>query len=369
MASVSVESMNSLSYYGRNASTEILFGELDSAHNSTLSGYWIDYPTPWPYLLISVAISIGLGWLGFHSSAKSWHPMHKWGQQPPLPLSSDMEMSASHENTSTIEIDQQPRLYTDKKNKAFFQGIIAREARLRGMSKEERRAFRNDKSNNPFVDAQHAARAEYTAVGQSLDPADDIRPDGGMGKFNMYKSIFGIAWTTLRALSLFILAIKTAHDSKNPSIISSYPGPLSVMILFASAQTYLAGRGMPRLFNAILAYDLVLIWVAFVVSSFGPGSTTRYYGKIGVQGGNCPFFDRAKYNHHGECAYGRWETVGCSKNSTWDTSAHQFPRAAWWFTGNPDPNTYGNSLLTLEYVLCSSSYKTTHPHSQSLCFP
>lgn len=133
------------------------------------------------------------------------------------------------------------------------------------------------------------------------------------------------------------------------------------MILFASAQTYLAGRGMPRLFNVILAYDLVLIWVAFVISSFCPGSMTKYYGKIGVQGGNCPFFDRAKYVSHQECASGHWHTVGCSTNSTWDTSAHNYPRAAWWFTGDPDPNTHGNSLLTLEYVYPLQQHTITLP--------
>ena len=350
MASFSVEfSVNaSVPYYGQNASTEVLFGELDNAHNSTLSGYWINYPTPWPYLLISVAISIGLGWLGFRSSANSWRPVHKPVQQDQTLQGNGIEMSTSRNDGTAAETDSQPQFYTDRKDQGFFRGIIARQERVKGMSKEERRAFLHDKNNSITIDAERAARAEYAAKGQSFDPADDITPDGGVGKFHMYKTILGIAWTTIRAVSIFILAIIIAHGSKSPSNTSSYPGPLSIMILFASAQTYLAGRGMPRLFNVILAYDLILIWLALVISSFGPGSTTRYYGKIGVQGGNCPFFDRAKYNSHQECASGRWLTVGCSLNSTWDTSEHQYPRAAWWFTGNPDPNTYGNSLLTLE---------------------
>ena len=199
-------------------------------------------------------------------------------------------------------------------------------------------------------------------MGQPFDPADDLRPDGGVGKSSMYRTIFGIAWTTLCAISILILAIVTANESKTPSTTSSYPGPLSVMILFASAQTYLGGRGMPRLFNVILAYDLVLISVAFVISSFGPGSTIKYYGKIGIQGGNCPFFDHAKYNSHQECAYDRWPTVGCATISMWETSAHNYPRAAWWFTGNPDPDTYDNSLLTLEYVFSTP----IHPPVPSL---
>ena len=162
----------------------------------------------------------------------------------------------------------------------------------------------------------------------------------------MYKAIFGIAWTSLRSISIFALSIQIARGSDSSK--SSYPDPLSVMILFTSAQTYLAGRGMPRCFNVILAYDLVLIWIAFVLCSFGHGSTVRYYGKIGIQGGNCPYFDRPKYLSGHQCASSRWTEVGCATNSTWDVDAHDYPRAAWWFTGDPDPNTYGNSLLTFQ---------------------
>ncbi|MCJ1341141.1 hypothetical protein MMC09_006437, partial [Bachmanniomyces sp. S44760] len=109
MASVSGDiSLNvSFSYLGQNASTQILYGELDSAHNSTLSSYWIDYPTPWPYLLISVTISIGLGWLGFRSLAKSWRPVHTGQQQQPLPTS-DIEMLTSPDNDTAAEPVPQP---------------------------------------------------------------------------------------------------------------------------------------------------------------------------------------------------------------------------------------------------------------------
>lgn len=352
MASVSIDlSVNaSFSFLGANASTNVLKGQLDNAHNSNLSGYWINFPTPWPYLLISVALSLGLGWLGFRSSAKSWQPIHKRRGQHQLVPSSDVEMSSTPEQKpgQNEETTIQPQFYQDNKKKGFFGGLINREMQLRGMSREERRAFLLDQNNSLAVDAQRSANVDYAAMGQTYDPEDDIRPDGGVGKFAMYKTLFGVAWTTLRSLSIFILSINIARDARNTTDNSSYPGPLSIMILFASAQTYLAGRGMPRLFNVISAYNLVLIWIAMLISSFGPGSTTKYYGKIGVQGGNCPFFDRAKYNTGHECATSRWQTVGCATNSTWDTSAHDYPRAAWWFTGSPDPNSYGNSLLTLE---------------------
>ena len=338
--SVNISVDASFSYYGQNASHNILHGQLDSAHTSTLSGYWINYPTPWPYLLISVALSIGLGYLGFRSSAKSWRPMHKHT----LLTSNDIEMLQPDVDDTDREPMEQPRIYTDKKNQEFLKGLLDQNERLGKMTKEERRAYLNDRSNNLAFDAQRAAQAEYAAAGRSFDPEDDNRPDGGVGKFSMYKTIFGVCWTTIRSISIFSLAIQIATGVST----NSYPGPLSVMILFASAQTYLAGRGMPRIFNVILAYDLLLILVAFVLASFGPASTVKYYGKIGIQGGNCPYFQHTKYNNQRGCSYGNWPTVGCSTNSTWDTAIHEYPRTAWWYTGNPDPNIYGNSLLTLE---------------------
>ena len=146
MASFSAEiSVNaSFSYHSQNASTNILFGELDSAHNSTLSGYWINYPTPWPYLLVSVATSIGLGWLRFRSSAKSWRPVHKKGHGHQLLPSSDVEMSTSRDDGAAATSEPPPQFYTDKRDHGFFRGIIAREERMKGMSKEERRAFLKD---------------------------------------------------------------------------------------------------------------------------------------------------------------------------------------------------------------------------------
>ena len=339
--SINISMGASFSYYGQNASHNILHGELDSAHTSTLSGYWINYPTPWPYLLISVALSIGLGYLGFCSSAKSWRPMHK---HTLLPSNDDIEMLQPNVDAIYQEPREQPRIFTDKKNGGFFDGLLKQNQLLDKMTKKERCAYLNDRSNNLAIDAQRAAKAEYAAAGQSFDPEDDNRPDGGVGKFSMYKTIFGVCWTTIRSISIFSLAIQIATGVST----NSYPGPLSVMILFASAQTYLAGRGMPRVFNVILAYDLLLIWIAFVLASFGPDSTVKYYGKIGIQGGNCPYFPGTNSYDHGGCFHGDWPTVGCSINSTWDTAIHEYPRTAWWYTGNPDPNTHGNSLLTLE---------------------
>ena len=337
--SINISVNASFSYYGQNASHNILHGGLNSAHTSTLSGYWVNYPTPWPYLLISVALSIGLGYLGFRSSAKSWTPTHKHTLLP----SNDLEMLEPNVKDTDQGPVEQPRIYTDRKNQGFLTGLLEQNQLLTKMTKEERRAYLNDRSNNLAVDAQRAALAEYAAAGASFDPEDDNKPDGGVGKFSMYKTLFGVCWTTIRSISIFSLAVQIATGAST----NSYPGPLSVMILFASAQTYLAGRGMPRLFNVILAYDLLLIMIAFVLASFGPGSTVKYYGKIGIQGGSCPYYQHTAYNDQG-CSYSNWDTVGCSTNSTWDTSVHEYPRTAWWSTANPDPNTHGNSLLTLE---------------------
>lgn len=98
--SINISVDASFSYYDQNAPHNILHGELDSAHTSTLFGDWVNYPTPWPYLLISVVLPIGLGYLGFRSSAKSWPPMHKHTLLP----SNDLEMLELHVN----DRDQEP---------------------------------------------------------------------------------------------------------------------------------------------------------------------------------------------------------------------------------------------------------------------
>lgn len=73
-------------------------------------------------------------------------------------------------------------MYTDKKNQGFLKGLLEQNQRVSKMTKEERRAYLNDRSNNIAIDAQRAARAEYSAAGASFDPEDDNRPDGGVGK-------------------------------------------------------------------------------------------------------------------------------------------------------------------------------------------
>src|SRR5882757_7095362 len=53
-------------------SQAILRGYLDPNHTSDLSAYWINRPTPWPFVLASVSLSIILGFIGVQSSYKSW---------------------------------------------------------------------------------------------------------------------------------------------------------------------------------------------------------------------------------------------------------------------------------------------------------
>lgn len=187
-----------LSDVGTNASTGILVGSLDGAHTSTLSGHWINYPTPWPYLLISLALSIGLGWLGFRSSAKSWHPIPKPGRQHTSALQDEVKTSTPHNDDGPIsKVVAQPHLDGVRQSDGLLQGETTWNDPTKPMTEKERRGLIRDMGNNAVVDA------ERTVEGQALLPAYDITPDGGVGKFAMYKAIFGIAWTSLRSISIF----------------------------------------------------------------------------------------------------------------------------------------------------------------------
>src|SRR4051794_17318542 len=56
------------------STSPVLYGYLDPNHISNLNAYWIHHPTPWPFLLGSVLLSLVLGFIGYQTSFKSWAP-------------------------------------------------------------------------------------------------------------------------------------------------------------------------------------------------------------------------------------------------------------------------------------------------------
>jgi hypothetical protein len=172
----------------------------------------------------------------------------------------------------------------------------------------------------------------------NYDPNDDIRPHGGLGYGRMLLTLFGAGWTTLRVIFAFALILSSAAD-----FTRSAPDPWSVVVLLIVCQIYMSSRGFPRAINLLMAFNILLMSIAVILSSWGPRADTNYYAKMEVIGGNCPFF------WHNDCPLSIDTTqinsnmtiIGCLTNSAWDQAAEGYPREAFWdTTDSPDPNCF-----------------------------
>lgn len=304
-----------------NDTHSLLHGNYDSNHTSTLYAYWIYYPTPWPFLLGSVLLSVALGFVGLQSSAKSWRPMNKKNKKflhHGVPQMEPNEMESSSE---------QPPMLFDHRKKGIFSVIYSLERPDRSLTRQQRRDFMTERRRFIDEDCQRAALAEYRAAGIPFNPEHDQRVDGGLGKATLTRTMAGIAWTTMRAASIFALAIRITRGSKD-----TYPGIVSVVILFCSAQTYLATRAMPRAVYLLVVLDLMAIYAALILMIYGILTQKDAYGKVGIQGGECPWLST------GTCSIDSLRQNGCIYNSTWDTMAHGYPPASPGSNSDPNPN-------------------------------
>jgi hypothetical protein len=82
---------------GHNTTQELARGYLDPSHTSSLYVYWINLPTPWPFLLFSILLSLLLGYRGWRGSIKSWHPVNKKKKE---------ENAARHEGVNTSQVPE-----------------------------------------------------------------------------------------------------------------------------------------------------------------------------------------------------------------------------------------------------------------------
>ena len=308
-----------------NSTHSLLHGNLNPIHTSTLYAYFIYYPTPWPFLLGSVLLSIALGFIGLQSSVKSWRPMSKKAKRM---IHHGVPQMETNELNPTSE---QPILF-DYRKRGIFSVLNSLERPDRNLSRKQRREFLAERRRFIIEDCQRAALAEYRAAGIPFNPQHDQRADGGLGKATLIRTIAGIAWTTIRAASIFALALRITRGSND-----TYPGIVSVVILFCSAQTYLATRAVPRGVYLLVVLDLMVIYAALILMVYGLFSQKDAYGKIGVQGGECPWFlgDDA-------CSSQSFRQNGCVYNSTWDIAVHGYPPASPGSNSDPNPNIYNS---------------------------
>ncbi|ETI22133.1 hypothetical protein G647_06206 [Cladophialophora carrionii CBS 160.54] len=241
------------------SSTSLLHGSLDPTHVSSLYADWVHRPTPWPWVLASVSLSIILGFLGVQASYKSWEPKHQRG--------------ANIENGLRHPFPPDPRAYYPVHQR------------------------------NP----SDASVTSFSSYGES-------NRYGGLGRFALVTSIIGIGWSTIRAIALVVILIAiTRGDTRH-----TYPGVISVVIMFTSVQTYLGSRAMPRILYLLIIVDLCVIYACIILAllSFVKHKETSYQ-EFTVQGGTCPcllgFKTGRNMNSCAKFADNLPELVGCDR--------------------------------------------------------
>ena len=177
-----------------------------------------------------------------------------------------------------------------------FAQIKARYARIRAANSSQRSWFvtadqrarwaREDRRLRQD-DAEELEAARFRSEGRFFTPEDNSTYHAGFGTFALVRTLIGIIWTTSRSISIFVLLVKIMTGSND-----TYPGAISIVILFTSAQTYLGTRAMPRILYIIIVLDLLMIFGAIGLTTYGLfglwGGNGQSYEKLGVTGGNCP---------------------------------------------------------------------------------
>ena len=251
-------------------SSSLLHGYLDTNHASSLFAEWVHRPTPWPWVLASVTLSIVLGFLGVQASYKSWEPKQK-------------------------------RAITD--NGPSFHWFST-----------QPKAYRPVHQRNPS-DA-------------SLPSFSENNRFGGLGLFALVTSIIGIGWSTIRAAALVVILIQITKGETG----HTYPGVISVVIMFTSVQTYLGSRAMPRILYLLIIVDLCVIYACVVLAllSFVKHKDTGYQ-QFSVLGGNCPCMLGFKTGHDmkscSDFSAHLPTAVGCNLKFKWTNNTLTFPKS------------------------------------------
>lgn len=237
-----------------NASEVVLHGYLDSTHTSNLTAYWINRPTPWPFVLASVGLSIILGFMGVQSSYKSWE-----SDSPRFNSESTIALTPNTGPKAYMPLLPGHHRRWSSANSSTYTQII----------------------ENDAMEAYYADRRPSSTYLRRLSASS---MHGGLGRFALFTTALGISWSTIRAGALLAILIRITQGERH-----TYPGIISVVIMFTSVQPYLGSRAMPRILYLLVVADLLAIYTGIVLAtlSFFRAHRTSYQ-QFGVRGGNCP---------------------------------------------------------------------------------
>lgn len=305
------------------STSPILHGYLDPNHISNLHAYWIHHPTPWPFLLISVLLSLVLGFIGFQTSSKSWAP--KKPKKSKRPKKNTVPVNAaSNDNSPFRQAEPYPSYPPSRPKISFAQSMAVLGSRIVFELTADAAAKRQRlREREMFLEATY--HEQWLREGRVINKEDDNTMHAGFGKFALIRTAVGLAWTTIRSAALFAFLVKIMLGSKE-----SFPGVISIVILFASAQTYLGSRAMPRIAYIVVFLDLMVIYGSIGMTVYGFWKTQHDYEKFGVAGGNCPCLLGTPKLGFVSCAANATtfsSDKGCDSDYLWSNNDQFFPKA------------------------------------------
>ncbi|OAL37234.1 hypothetical protein AYO20_03410 [Fonsecaea nubica] len=284
-----------------NTSQAILHGFLNQTHTSDLHADWINQPTPWPWVLASVTLSIVLGFLGVQASYKSWEPKVR-------------RFSDSH-----IAIP----LYPPADPKGY------QPLHQRGLS---------------------------SSSSTTISLLDERNKYGGLGRCALITSIIGLGWSTIRAGALLAVLVQITMGEKG----HTYPGIISIVIMFTSVQTYLGTRAMPRILYLLILVDLCAIFASLILGLllFLHDRDTAYQ-EFAISGGKCPCMLGYKTGHNMKScsafAQSLPTVVGCNSKYLWlnntipgsdGTEPMPYPKSCLLFSDSADGEDVDPNMMT-----------------------
>lgn len=282
-----------------NGSQALLTGYLDTNHTSSLEAYWITRPTPWPFVVASVTLSIILGFLGVQTSYKSWESTNRIRSGGSVISMNDISYQPVRQSSS---YEQYHRRWTSASSSNDFSTT--------------RTLIENDAIDTFVNDQRRRSGSVYTTL-------SGTNMHGGLGTFALTTTAIGITWSTIRAAATLALMIQIVSGEKH-----TYPGIASLVIMFTSVQTYLGSRAMPRILYLLIVIDLLMIYgcVVLAIFSFLQDKKTSYQ-EFAIQGGNCPCMLGFKTGHDMKsCATfpSPPAFVGCDSQYLWSNNTDHF---------------------------------------------
>jgi hypothetical protein len=162
----------------------------------------------------------------------------------------------------------------------------------------------------------------------------------------IWGSIF-ISYSTYRAVVAFIVNVQGLIDNHTGA-----SAPSNLLILLVSIQILAANYSIPRILRGLLTIDIVLVSVAFVITSFASFSKGKKYPSYGMliaAGGTCPY-----YASNCKWQTTHWDMVGCGNYTQLVDGDDDAPAPKGFFdpyvtSGNL--NTKMNPLATVEAII------------------